>query len=344
MNHNDSNSDSYDLQGTFSGGAIDANTLTMRRRVMDALGIDYETAAEYVDGPGVLNDWNRLLAVDGIEDVDPGMFTDRDRRIALLWTAEVAGQTGERAADLAWVHMETDGEIESFFRSDKYAREVFDELAPPDDWHFSGSSRQESPRFLTEAGDDELLLAFYDDRAEVWVDKWGHASDPMDFAWVEGSCEFRVLGDDPIQVIHHDMMYEHTDPVTIATTEGTFKFQSRGGVMWETFGDDEAPEWAWDTAAAVYKGELEGYERVGTGWHSSMERSDLSDLINEITRGEFHDSAPSEISPAPVIVKFSGTGNVCSIGITVWTTDEFAPELEEIVSNARAAPGYAGVR
>lgn len=335
MNYeNNSNSDSYDLQDTFGGEAIDANTLTMRRRVMDTLGIDYETAVGYVGGPDVLNDWNRLLAVEGIEDVDPAMFTDADRRKALLWTSEVAGQTGERAADLAVIHMETDGEIETFFSRDKYAAEAFNDM--PEDV----ADGEHRFYLLNEAGNPgDQVLEVYDGGNGLMFDSWGYRSDGMNYSYVMGSDEFLVLDpeDHPVDVIHHDMMFEHTDPVSIATAEGVFKFESRGGVMWSH--DYDAPEWAWETAADVYRGELEGYESVGTGWHSSMERSDFSDAINGITRGELHDNFRDL---PPVIVKFSGTGNVCSIGISVFTTPEYAESLDAMLAGKRAAPGYAG--
>lgn len=338
MNHNDTNSNSNDLQTTFDGDAINANVLRMRSRVSTAFGIDFETATGYVETPTDANEWNRVLAVDGATDVDPHFFSDPDRRMAFLWTAEVAGQTGQRAADLSIIHMETNGEIETFFSFDKYAPKAFDDM--PEDV----ADGEHRFYLMNEAGSPgDQVLEVFDGGNGLMFDSWGHRQDGMNYRYVEGCEEFRVLDPEnhPVQVIHTDMLYEHTDPVTIATTDGVFKFASRGGVMWSH--DYDAPEWAWDAAADLYRGELEGYESVGTGWHSSLEKSELSDLINEITGGEFHDSAPSEIDPAPVIVKFSGTGNVCSVGISVFTTPEFAPTLEKIVSDARAAPGYAGV-
>lgn len=336
-------SSSGDRQTTFSGEEIDAELFSLRREFFKAFGILYEAAADLISNTAVLSDFQRIMAVENVTEVDPFFFADSERRMAFLWTAECAGQTGQRAADLAFVHLETSGEIESHFYKDAYAAEAFDEFAHPDEWEWG-------PRLYAEAGNpgDTVLNAFVvegDAVREVMIDDFGYTSSADYYAWTEGCYEFQVLDPDdhPVQVIHHDMMHEHTDPLTIASDEGVFKFESRGGVMWDSHLGDCAPEWAWDLAAEKYRGDglSEGWSSVSTGWHSSLERSDLSDLINDITRGDFHETATADIPP--VMVAFSGTGNICSVGLSVYTHDEFAEELKEILSGKRAAPGYAGV-
>lgn len=56
------------------------------------------------------------------------------------------------------------------------------------------------------------------------------------------------------------------------------------------------------------------WRQIGTGWHSSMERSEVSERINKITRGDVG-------IYGPVLVKFGQTRNVCSQSLTV-----YAPE------------------
>lgn len=56
------------------------------------------------------------------------------------------------------------------------------------------------------------------------------------------------------------------------------------------------------------------WTQVRTGWHSSLESSEVSDRINALTRGDVG-------IYGPVIVKFGETNNVCSIAVSV-----YAPE------------------
>lgn len=357
-----------DKQIRLDGGSIDGNLFDLRIEIIRALGIGWDKATEIAPDLSHESDLLRILEIPAIDEIDPHILTKPEHFKAILWTAEVAGQPGPRAVDLALIHIETDGEIELFFRSDKYARETFDVLAPMDEW-----DSWLRPSILNEAGSpgDNVLIAATDGGKEMWFDIWGHESSPDRFSWVEGCCEFEVLDPEnhPVQVIHHDLMYEHTDPLTIVSHEGTFKFASRGGVMWERFDGDEPPAWAWEAAKAKYNGELKetGFKSVSTGWHSSMERSEQSRLINQITRGDFHkesmlvpasdlvdaalggdlredyETTPPELE-APVMVSFGGTGNVCSIAISIYAQSESDRDtLARLLDGKRATPGYAGV-
>lgn len=74
--------------------------------------------------------------------------------------------------------------------------------------------------------------------------------------------------------------------------------------------------------------------QIDAGWHSSMERSDVSDRINQITRGErgFY---------GPVLVKFSETNNVCSVGLTVWAAEGVDDEVRAFLRGATSTPAGA---
>lgn len=328
----------------FDGGEIDAELCDLRREICEVFGVGYEQAERMLTAEEYVGEWARLLEIEGIGAVDPHALTYPEHYTGILWTAEVAGQPGPRAVDLALIHDQTDGEVELFFYKDAYAVRAFDQFALMENW-------DRKAWILTEAGNpgDELLNVFVEDEngnvREAFMDDFAHAYDPESYAWVEGCCEFEVLDPEnhPVQVMHRDMMYEHTDPVTIASHEGVFKFASRGGVMWERYGGDgDAPAWAWDMARARYNDDApEGYVRVASGWHDSMSSSEQSDVINGITSGDYHDNFPEA---DPVMVAFWGTGNVCSVGVTLYTTPDQAEVIESLFDGKGAVPGYAGVR
>lgn len=329
-------------QEQLDGNSIPVDTLEAKKAISQHWGIRYE------DTPTDPNpfEWQRIIEIPNSSEVEYHFFTDSDRRTSYLWTAEEAGQSGQRAADLSVIHSELPDVEQHFYRA-KYAKECFDQIAHPDDW-------DESPWLINEAGNpgDQLLVTYYEtdhgNTKEVWVSDFGDDSSPDWFSWTEGCPEeFTVLDPEnhPVSVIHSDMMREHTDPITIASHEGVYRFHSRGGVMWKGYlYDDYAPDWAWEMAAAKYRGsELpDTMQYVGGGWHSSMEDSQLSEFYADLTNGDFHDNSPKEIPP--IMWAFGGTGNVCSVSMKVYTTPEFVDELKELISGKRAAPGYAGLR
>lgn len=323
-------------QVRFDGGSVDGEIFNLRIEAIRTFDIGYAEATKLIPTDADAATWHRLLGVPLIEDVDYRKLIDPAHHTAILWTAEVAGQPGSRATDLALVHIQLDGEIETFFKRDKYAVETFDQF--PDDL----AERDDEFYLLNEAGNPgDMVLEWYNGGNGYFFDQWGDKCPGDYYNWVGDDEIFRVLDPEnhPVDVMHHNMMYEHIDPITIATHNDVFKFGSRGGVMWDREYYSDAPEWAWDAAVDNYNGDL-SWHRVSTGWHSSMERSELSNMINDITSGDL----PPEVD-GPVMVKFSGTGNVCSVGISVYAEHEAdADILKEYLSGARAAPGYAGVR
>jgi hypothetical protein len=56
------------------------------------------------------------------------------------------------------------------------------------------------------------------------------------------------------------------------------------------------------------------WEQIRAGWHSSLEKSDVSDRINALTSGDVG-------IYGPVLVKFGQTRNVCSTSLTVWAPE-----------------------
>ena len=80
---------------------------------------------------------------------------------------------------------------------------------------------------------------------------------------------------------------------------------------------------------AVYK-----MVRALSGWHSSMEGSELSDKINALTREEID-------LGYPIAIVFSRTSNVCAIGLDVYAPEDKVDEVQALL-DAAPAPGYAG--
>ena len=71
-----------------------------------------------------------------------------------------------------------------------------------------------------------------------------------------------------------------------------------------------------------------------SGWHSSMEGSDLSERINSLTKGDLN-------LGYPVAVVFSRTSNVCSIGLDVYAPEDKVEEIKKLLDET-PAPKYAG--
>lgn len=79
----------------------------------------------------------------------------------------------------------------------------------------------------------------------------------------------------------------------------------------------------------------DGWVLALDGWHSSMESSDLSEKINDISSGRL----PLDY---PVILVFGATSNVCSIGLSVYVPRENQNAIEDLLKEVSATPGYAG--
>lgn len=75
--------------------------------------------------------------------------------------------------------------------------------------------------------------------------------------------------------------------------------------------------------------------KVLTGWHSSIEDSDLAERIHDVLNGQI----PIDY---PLLVVYERTSNVCSIGLSVYCRKVNAREVIKLL-DARATPSYAGL-
>jgi hypothetical protein len=71
------------------------------------------------------------------------------------------------------------------------------------------------------------------------------------------------------------------------------------------------------------------FVRVKNSWHSTMERTDVSDLINDLSNGD----AGIDF---PVIVVYARTSNVFSMGIEVYAPKDHVEDIKELFEGASA--------
>ena len=184
------------------------------------------------------------------------------------------------------------------------------------------------------------------------LNSWGgrsHAEHVGDGLYLTADGEYGVM----CLGCYENMDY-HPDGTIVVAADEKYKTTYMNGVYynpaeWPPF--DAPPDWVYDVFDGVAGGterkptdawrganeppdEAGGFTNVSSGWHSSMEKSDLSERINDLTDGRM---------PFPVVVVFGRTSNVCSMGIDVYAPEEHSDRVEDYL-DVRAAPGHAGVR
>lgn len=75
--------------------------------------------------------------------------------------------------------------------------------------------------------------------------------------------------------------------------------------------------------------------KAATGWHSTLEDSDLSKFINDLLHFR-------RILSFPFAFVLSQTGNVCAINIEAWCPQENANEFRSLLESKDSAPKYSG--
>jgi hypothetical protein len=152
---------------------------------------------------------------------------------------------------------------------------------------------------------------------------------------------------DDVTHVHHDHRVEHQTSVTAVDEYGTVTVSSSSGIMRFTPDSDGVRDETIECAIALFGGDTgalevpDGVSQVKSGWHSSMEPSAVSDVLNALKDGEH----PPELSEDdfPYAVRLSSTNNVCSVATSVYGTESFADTIEEVLENKHAEPRYAGL-
>jgi len=90
---------------------------------------------------------------------------------------------------------------------------------------------------------------------------------------------------------------------------------------------------AWRGIQEAPRGKINGWEEVGSGWHSSMEGSDFVDAVNECSCGKHGDFA----------IVFERGSNVCSQPMTLYAPKSNLERIKAALRGKEAAPSYAGI-
>jgi hypothetical protein len=159
-----------------------------------------------------------------------------------------------------------------------------------------------------------------------------------------------------VDVVHHDHYHEHvTKAIVVTGRHERITLCSRSGILWwQTHRNaDTDPREASDTAVelAVALSDADAdlsrpddYTDALSGWHSSMEPSQQSDLINDLAAGRVPPEELDTTDPFPYAVKYGDTNNVCSQPVSIYASHDSEPWFRDAFDGTRARPAFAGVR
>lgn len=88
-----------------------------------------------------------------------------------------------------------------------------------------------------------------------------------------------------------------------------------------------------DVSSEIESDEI-SFAEVGGGWHSTMDRSEFSDRLNEITSGK-------DVPPMPMAIRFGKTSNIFSIIVNVFVPSDRCEEAADFLGRATHS-GIAG--
>ena len=196
------------------------------------------------------------------------------------------------------------------------------------------------------------------DGHERWVDENGHTYHHAVYDRVEQLPEAAFPNPrlqyttpftyrDDVTHVHRDHWYEHQTSVAAVDEHGTVTVSSRSGIMRFGHDSDDVRDETVELAIALSEGDTgalevpQGVSKIKSGWHSSMESSAESDVLNALKNGNH----PPELSESdfPYAVRLAPTSNVCSIATSVYGTESFANTIEEVLSGKQSEPRYAGL-
>ena len=153
---------------------------------------------------------------------------------------------------------------------------------------------------------------------------------------------------DDIDHAHVDHFHDPEISVTVHGRGGSLTVHSHAGALWSHYPDqdgDVTPEMV--RLAVALSGVNSGIDapdgvvRVLSGWHSSMEPSDQSDMMNGLIRGDI----PPEVDAGvayPYAVKTAPTRNIATTGKSVYASEAFGEIIRDYFDDAQAKPNFAG--
>lgn len=243
---------------------------------------------------------------------------------------------------------------------------VAEQFAHPDDWENFDPTKVG----VVDANFDELYHGINSgDLKEVYVDDRGNVYHHDSFERVEKFqpaalprpdryCRHPFTYNDSPDIVSRDHFAEHVTRVIVIEEDAKFALNSRSGVLWTDFENDPVSDEAIELAVSLAETRIphgtdnceietpDEYTRARRGWHSSMEPSEQSELVNLLTNGKIDPAWEDDetIDVYPYAVRFGDTTNVCSQPASIWSTETFASVIERHFNNARAAPAYAGLK
>jgi len=165
------------------------------------------------------------------------------------------------------------------------------------------------------------------------------------------SCVTQAVEDCVVTHVHRDHWAEHQTSVTAIDEHGTVTVSSRSGIMRLGLHTDGVNDETIELAVALSDGDTgeltipEGVRSLKSGWHSSMEPSSESDILNALKNGDYPPHwTDNDSDPFPYAVRVGSTNNVCSLSVSVYGTEKFAQLIVEELSDTRPRPAHAGVR
>jgi len=199
---------------------------------------------------------------------------------------------------------------------------------------------------------------------DSWTDEHGHHYEPLEHVYGDVfPRDGRYTFVDDLDAVSTDHFVEHITKAVVVTgrNEG-FVLNSRSGVLWfgRFRGEDtrhEASEEALQLAHSLvetttpvgYSGDdgrefdrPDGYEKAVGGWHSSMESSEQSELMNALAAGDIPPEWCDDGDPFPYAVRYGDTRNVCSVNGSIYANPYARDLIADVFDGKRARPGGAG--
>jgi len=163
-------------------------------------------------------------------------------------------------------------------------------------------------------------------------------------------CETPLSYREDVSVVHHDHYVEHVTKAIVVTRAGRCVLGSRSGIVWcESYRGEVSPSELSTEALQLGTALLDAdtgiekpdrYEQALGGWHSSLEQSEQSDMMNALTDGDLPDHMEQQ-DMYPYVVRYGNTRNVCSVNASVYGNAQFCEQICEEFAGTRSRPGYA---
>jgi len=236
---------------------------------------------------------------------------------------------------------------------------VIDTFDDPDAWPDSSLSTPDSVRTLGSVVG--TLYEGFVDGQRSYVSERGHPTRADRYDYCEHVSDGELTPsvcntysyDDTVDVVHHDHYAEHvTQAIVVTGHRERIILCSRSGVVWWRYHGDvtsarDASDTARQLATALSDADTgvslpDDYGSVIGGWHSSMERSEQSEAMNALAKGDIPKAELDDVDPFPYVVRYGDTRNVCSVNASIYAHEDTEHWFRDLFDGKRARPGHGG--